>query len=105
MGKATTQRKGDTVRAISLPADFRIAALDEVKASLVEALDVPAVQIDGAAVERVDTAALQLLVAYRREAVARGQAPAWQGASAAMREAAAVLGLVQALELPATTPA
>lgn len=105
-GKASTQRKGDgEARAIALPADFRLAALDEVKASLLDALSTPARQLDGTAVERVDTAALQLLLAFRREATARGCAPAWQGVSTVMREAADVLGLAQVLELPATMPA
>jgi phospholipid transport system transporter-binding protein len=106
MGKAGTQRKVDgQACSVALPADFRLAALDEVKASLLEALEAPSAQLDGGAVERVDTAALQLLVAYRRAAAARGQQPAWQAVSAVMREAAGVLGLQQALELPATMPA
>ncbi|WP_430391022.1 STAS domain-containing protein [Dyella sp. 20L07] len=105
-GKLATQRKDDgKARIIALPADFRLAGLDEIKASLIEAFEVPAVQLDGAGVERVDTAALQLLVAFRREATARGQSPAWLGVSTAIREAAGVLGLAQALELPATMPA
>jgi phospholipid transport system transporter-binding protein len=104
MGSKTAQRKNEA-RVVALPADFRLAELATVKSELIEAFDAPAVQLDGAAVERVDTAALQLLVAFRREASARGQLPAWLGVSAAIRDAAGVLGLVQALELPATMPA
>jgi phospholipid transport system transporter-binding protein len=104
MGSKTAQRKNEA-RVVALPADFRLAELAIVKSELIEAFDAPAVQLDGAAVERVDTAALQLLVAFRREASARGQLPAWLGVSAAIRDAAGVLGLVQALELPATMPA
>ncbi len=104
MGSKTAQRKSEA-RVVALPADFRLAELATVKSELIEAFDAPAVQLDGGAVERVDTAALQLLVAFRREAVARGQLPAWVGVSAAIRDAAGVLGLAQALELPATMPA
>lgn len=102
--KAKTQRK-DEAHVVALPADFRLADVATVKAQLIEAFDASAVQLDGGAVERVDTAALQLLVAFRREATARGQLPAWLGVSSAMRDAAGVLGLAQALELPATMPA
>lgn len=106
MGKATAQGKGESgARVVALPTDFRLAELAAVKAQLLEALDAPLVHIDGAAVERVDTAALQLLVVFRREAAARGQSPAWQGVSAVMRDAAALLGLAQVLELPAPMPA
>ncbi len=106
MGKATAQRKGESgACVVALPTDFRLAELAVVKAELVQALDAPAVHIDGAAVERVDTAALQLLVAFRRESAARGQSSAWQGVSAVMRDAAGLLGLAQVLELPAPMPA
>lgn len=104
MASKATQRKSEA-RVVALPADFRLAELATVKSALIEAFDAPAVQLDGAAVERVDTAALQLLVAFRREAAARGLPPAWLGVSAAIRDAAGVLGLAQALELPATMPA
>ncbi|MFC4528032.1 STAS domain-containing protein [Dyella halodurans] len=106
MGKATAQGKGESeARVIALPPDFRLAELAAVKAELLEALEAPAVNIDGAAVERVDTAALQLLVAFRRESTARGQSPAWHGVSTVMRDAASLLGLAQVLELPAPMPA
>ena len=106
MGKATAQRKGDSeARVVALPADFRLAELADVKAALIEAFDAPVVHIDGAGVERVDTAALQLLVVFRREAAVRGQSSAWQGVSAVMRDAAALLGVAQVLELPAPMPA
>jgi len=95
----------NAARVIALPADFRLGSVAEVKAELIDAFDAPASQLDAAGVERVDTAALQLLVAFRREATARGQAPGWLGVSEVMRDAAGVLGLAQALELPAPMPA
>lgn len=90
---------------IGLPADCRMVAQTALLADLLGALDAPATQLDGRAVERVDTAALQLLTLFRREAVARGCAVSWLGASATLREAAGTLGLVKALDLPAALPA
>lgn len=103
--KATAQRKGGEARVIALPADFRLAELADVKAGLLDALEAPAVQLDGAGVERVDTAALQLLLAFRHAASAKGLPASWLGVSETMRDAAGVLGLTKALELPATLPA
>ncbi|MGO4702118.1 STAS domain-containing protein [Dyella sp. 2RAB6] len=102
MGKAKTDRAEGRV---ALPADCRIADLATVKAALEAALSTPAATLDGGAVERVDTAALQLLAVFRREAAARGVAVAWLGASEALRDGAARLGLARTLELPAATPA
>jgi phospholipid transport system transporter-binding protein len=106
MGKATAPGRGESgARVVALPTDFRLAELAAVKAELLEALEAPAVHLDGTAVERVDTAALQLLAAFRRESAARGQSAAWQGVSVVMRDAASLLGLAQVLELPAPMPA
>jgi phospholipid transport system transporter-binding protein len=90
---------------IDLPADCRMAAQTALLAELLGALDVPATHLDGRAVERVDTAALQLLTLFRREATARGCAVSWLGASDVLCEAAGVLGLARALDLPASVPA
>lgn len=90
---------------IGLPADCRMAAQSALLAELLGALDAPATHLDGRAVERVDTAALQLLTLFRREATARGRAVSWLGASSILCEAAGVLGLAKALDLPASMPA
>jgi ABC-type transporter Mla MlaB component len=102
MGKAKTDKADGRV---ALPADCRIADLPAVKDALQAALAAPTVALDGGAVERVDTAALQLLAVFRREAAVRNVAVAWLGASAALRDGAARLGLERTLELPAATPA
>ena len=102
MGKAKT---GKTDGRVTLPADCRIAELSTVKATLDAALATAAVALDGGAVERIDTAALQLLTVFRREAAARGVAVEWLGASEALRDGAARLGLARTLELPAAMPA
>jgi ABC-type transporter Mla MlaB component len=58
------------------------------------------VVLDAGGVERIDTATIQLLCAFVRERVGRGQAVVWQGASAALLEAARLLGVQTLLVLP-----
>lgn len=87
--------------SVQLPADCRMAAQAALKAELLGALNAGAIVLDGGQVERVDTAALQLLVVFRRELDARGGTLAWHGASVALNEAAGLLGLAQLLNLPA----
>lgn len=91
----------DGPMTVTLPADFRIAAQAAFKQQLLGALDHDAIVLDGGAVERVDTAALQLLVVFQRELDARQRAPTWQSASPVLTEAADVLGLTQLLKMPA----
>lgn len=86
---------------IGLPVDCRIAGLETLHRQLREALGAAQCTLDGGAVERVDTAALQLLLAFRRDAQMRGQQASWAAVSAALREAANLLGLAQTLALPA----
>jgi anti-anti-sigma regulatory factor len=94
---------GPTV--VVLPPDCRMAALPALKAELEGASAADAVVLDGQPVERVDTAALQLLALFCRERNARGGTLAWRDASDVLNEAAGLLGLAQILELPAATPA
>ena len=51
------------------------------------------VVLDAANVERIDTAALQLLCAFVRDRQARGHKVQWQGTSTALQEAADLLAL------------
>jgi ABC-type transporter Mla MlaB component len=104
MGSKREHRAPAAVQ-IGLPADCRMAAQTALLGDLLGALDAPATQLDGRAVERVDTAALQLLTLFRREALSRGCAVSWRGASAVLCEAADTLGLAGALDLPAAMPA
>ncbi|UJJ50158.1 MULTISPECIES: STAS domain-containing protein [Rhodanobacter] len=100
------QAAPDGAAAVVLPADCRIAAQAALKTQLLGALEHGAsVVLDASQVERVDTAALQLLVLLRRELQARGGALDWRGASEAFNEAAGLLGLARILELPAAGPA
>ena len=86
---------------VLLPVDCRMAAQTALKAELLGALEAGAIVLEGGQVERVDTAALQLLVLFRRELDARGGTLGWHGTSDALNEAAGLLGLAQLLNLPA----
>ena len=57
------------------------------------------VQIDGAAVERIDTAALQLLAAFVRDLESEGRTVQWLECSQALRRAVHASGLGGALHL------
>ncbi len=89
---------------IVLPADCRMAAQPALKDQLLGALDAAAIVLNGGQVERADTAMLQLLLLFRREVAMSGGSLSWRGASHALSEAAAVLGLTQTLEMPAPAP-
>ena len=58
------------------------------------------VELDASRIERVDTAALQLVAAFCRAAHDAGLALHWQGVSPALTEAVTLLGLSQTLGQP-----
>lgn len=59
------------------------------------------VELNTEQLERVDAAALQLLVAFRQAARERGLSFRWTGLSPALNSSAESLGLKDILELPA----
>jgi anti-anti-sigma regulatory factor len=56
--------------------------------------------IDGAAVEEIDTAVLQLLASLWRTGTERGVACSWDGVSDALRLTANLIGMTHLLHLP-----
>jgi ABC-type transporter Mla MlaB component len=58
------------------------------------------VTLDVRAVERIDTAAIQLMCAFARERTGKGHPIAWMGDVTIVREAATVLGVQSMLSLP-----
>lgn len=93
----------DSGRAtIALDADLRIGAAPALRDTLLAALGggTP-VELDGTTVSQVDTAGLQVLAAFSRDARAAGLALSWTGASDSLRRGVAVLGLHELIELPA----
>jgi ABC-type transporter Mla MlaB component len=75
------------------------ASLKEGLASL---LDEPRpVTLDIHALQRIDTAGLQVITAFVRERASRGRAVEWQGTAPVLATAAQLLGLTSVLRLPA----
>jgi ABC-type transporter Mla MlaB component len=71
-----------------------------LQAELADRLDESGpVQIDASAVQRIDTATLQLLAAFVRDLRADARLVEWIECSAALRRAAHSLGLTSALDL------
>lgn len=77
-----------------------IAVADELKATLLKGLETKLpISLVAADVERADTAALQVLVAFFNEAKVQGVTVEWLEPSEGMRESARILGLTNELQL------
>jgi phospholipid transport system transporter-binding protein len=91
---------------VALAADLVIADATRLHVQLGEALARPEpVVLDAAAVARLDTAGLQLLLAFvqaRDEALAKWH---WENVGAALRDCAGQVGLEKMLQLPDAVPA
>lgn len=99
---AKKSSKDATSAPLTLDADLRIAAAPALRDTLLAALATGgSVEIDGGAVAQVDTAALQLLAAFSRDAKAAGHPVTWTGVSDSLQRGVAVLGLNGLIELPA----
>jgi anti-anti-sigma regulatory factor len=105
MGNPKQQASQGAAQVLALPAQCRLGEAAALKASLLQASAASALLLDGSGVERVDTAALQVLAAFARDLAASGGKPAWRGASDSLREACGLLGLETLLNLPAKQPA
>ncbi len=87
--------------SLTLAAECTVAAADSLKSELARRLDESEpVVVDVSALQRIDTAALQLLAAFVRDRRTAGRAVTWRGRAAALETAAGVLGLHDMLELP-----
>ena len=87
--------------ALLLAADCTVAQADTLKSELERRLQEPApVTLDVGALQRIDTAGLQLLAAFVRDRRTAGRAVTWRGEAASLTTAASLLGLSDMLELP-----
>ncbi|MGC8518405.1 MAG: STAS domain-containing protein [Steroidobacteraceae bacterium] len=83
-----------------LKAECTLANAGELKSALCALRSQDGtVTLDGTAVERIDTAALQLLAAFVRDRRLAGTSLQWQSASPAMHSAARLLGMDTMLAL------
>lgn len=104
--KTLKRKRGTAAEAIAsalaLPSSCTVKDAADLKALLCSQLDSPdCVVLDVANVERIDTAALQLLCAFVRDRQARGRTVQWHGNSTALHEACDLLAIRGLLGLEA----
>jgi ABC-type transporter Mla MlaB component len=104
-GKAASAKRIEShVRddgSLTLAAECTVAEADALKSQLARRLDEPGtVTMDVTALQRIDTAGLQLLAAFVRDRRTAGRTVLWRGHAAALQAAAGLLGLNSMLELP-----
>ncbi|MFL6550632.1 MAG: lipid asymmetry maintenance protein MlaB [Povalibacter sp.] len=90
-----------SANTVSLASNCTVKDALALKHSLIALKDMQAgVVIDASAVERVDTATMQLLCAFVRERVGADREVTWHSPSAAVLEASKLLGVTELLCLP-----
>ena len=96
-GLLTATRKQDKTR-ISFGPVLDVSGSGELKKQLEKVFRRKSpFELDGSAIERIDTAALQVLAAFSRESRNRDIELAWAGVSDSLRNASTLLGLTQEL--------
>lgn len=87
---------------VVLPVSCTIHDVQSIRAHLLEQLELPGpCEIDGSAVQQVDTAGVQLVLAFALDCLERSLQYVWKGRSAPLEEAIRVLGVGALLEYPA----
>ncbi|HKQ80742.1 MAG TPA: STAS domain-containing protein [Steroidobacteraceae bacterium] len=85
---------------IVLPANCTLRETAELKTSLMRWLDTAdVVKLDASALQRIDTAALQVLCAFVRDRQSRNLPFSWEGGAAALSDATRLLGVTALLGL------
>jgi anti-anti-sigma regulatory factor len=101
-GADTEHKTGSGSFAIA--AECTVADAGSLKAGLAKLLDDSGVvTLDVSAVQRIDTAGLQVIAIFVRERESHGRQVEWRGTAPALTAAAQLLGLSSFLKLP--TPA
>jgi phospholipid transport system transporter-binding protein len=98
---AGTGQKAGSV-AFAVAAECTVADSSSLKSGLAKLVDESdVVTLDISAVQRIDTAGLQVIAAFVRERESHGRQVKWQGSATALSTAARLLGLSTLLKLPA----
>jgi anti-anti-sigma regulatory factor len=90
-------------RAFCLPGCVAIRNARELREQCLAQVSNPTMRVDASAVIDVDTAGLQLMLAWQRAIVATGGKFEWASVSPALRDAAAAVGLSRELGMPGAT--
>jgi phospholipid transport system transporter-binding protein len=87
---------------LALAAECMVSDAGSLKENLAALLDQPLpVTLDITALQRIDTAGLQVIAAFVRERTGHGRSVEWQGTAPVLTTAARLLGLTSLLRLPA----
>lgn len=87
---------------VVLPANCTIHGARALQAHLLEQLELPGpCEIDGGSVQQVDTAGVQLVLAFALDCLERNLQYTWKSRSPALEEAIRVLNVGALLEYPA----
>jgi ABC-type transporter Mla MlaB component len=86
---------------LTLPAECTVAGAIGLKEQLGGVIGHGQVTLDIGSLQRIDTAAVQLLACFVRERVEGGRETEWQGSAPVLGTAAQLLGLTSMLKLPA----
>ena len=98
----TEHKTADSVFAVA--AECTVADASSLRSGLAKLLDDSGVvTLDISAVQRIDTAGLQVIATFVRERESHGRQVEWRGTAPALAAAASLLGLSSFLKLP--TPA
>lgn len=98
--EASPQTSAEAIR-LTLPPECTIASASALKEQLGGAIGHPQVTLDIGSLQRIDTAAMQLLACFVRERADGGHEIEWQGSAPVLGTAARLLGLTSLLKLPA----
>ena len=86
---------------LALAAECTVADADSLKERLAGLLDEPQpVTLDIGALQRIDTAGMQVITAFVRERAGHGRPVEWQGTAPVLATAAQLLGLTFIFKLP-----
>jgi ABC-type transporter Mla MlaB component len=87
---------------LALAAECMVSDAGSLKENLAALLDEPLpVTLDITALQRIDTAGLQVITAFVSERTGHGRSVEWQGTAPVLTTAARLLGLTSLLRLPA----
>ena len=100
-GAPGRRTRGPRDKSLLLAGECTVAGAETLKGELARRLgESSPVTLDVSALQRIDTAGLQLLAAFVRDRRTAGRAVAWRGRAPALEAAAGLLGLYTMLELP-----
>jgi ABC-type transporter Mla MlaB component len=99
--KATPQKE-PAASTLALTAECTVSDAPSLKERLAGLVGEPqAVTLDISALQRIDTAGMQVITAFVRERTGHGRPVEWQGTAPVLATAARLLGLTSLLKLPA----